>query len=40
MLTLAIATAGITVFGPSPVNPDSRPLTSNVGRPHVRSYTV
>ena len=32
MLTFAIATAGMTVFAPSPVKPDSRPLTSKVGR--------
>jgi hypothetical protein len=37
MLTFAIATAGSTVFAPSPVKPDSKPLTSNVGRAHVRS---
>ena len=37
MLTLAIAVAGSTVFAPSPVKPDSRPLTSNVGRAHTRS---
>ena len=36
MLTFAIATAGNTVFAPSPVNPESRPLTSKVGRAQVR----
>src|SRR5258708_34093949 len=40
MLTFAIATAGRTVFAPSPVNPDSRPLISNVGRAHVLSSVV
>ncbi len=39
MLTFAMATAGNTVFGPSPVKPESSPLTSNVGRPHTRSST-
>ena len=37
---LALATAGITVFAPSPVNPDSKPLISTVGRAHVRSSVV
>ena len=37
MLTLAIAVAGSTVFAPSPVKPDSSPLTSNVGRAQTRS---
>ncbi len=40
MLTLAMATAGSTVLAPSPVNPDNRPLTSNVGRAHTRSSVV
>ena len=40
MLTLAIATAGMTVLAPSPVNPLSSPLTSNVGRPQTRSRVV
>ena len=40
MLTLAIATAGITVFAPSPVNPPSRPFTSNVGLAQTRSSVV
>ena len=40
MLTFAIATAGSTVFAPSPVKPDSRPFTSKVGRAHVRSSVV
>jgi hypothetical protein len=40
MLIFAIATAGSTVFAPSPVNPDSRPLTSIVGLAHVRSSVV
>ena len=40
MLILAIDTAGSTVLAPSPVNPDSRPLTSSVGRAHVRSSVV
>jgi hypothetical protein len=37
MLTLAIAVAGNTVFAPSPVNPESNPFTSKVGRAHTRS---
>ena len=40
MLIFAIATAGSTVFAPSPVKPESSPLTSNVGRAHVRSSVV
>ena len=40
MLTLAMATAGSTVFAPSPVNPESSPLTSNVGRAQMRSSVV
>ena len=40
MLIFAIATAGSTVFAPSPVKPDSSPFTSNVGRAHVRSSVV
>ena len=36
----AIAIAGITVFAPSAVKPDSKPLTSNVGRPQTRSSVV
>ena len=40
MLTFAIAIAGSTVFAPSPVNPDSSPFTSKVGRAHVRSSVV
>ena len=39
MLTFAIATAGITVFAPSPVKPLSSPFTSNVGRAQTRSST-
>jgi hypothetical protein len=37
MLILAIATAGSTVFAPSPVKPESRPFTSKVGRAQTRS---
>ena len=37
---IAIAVAGSTVFAPSPVKPDSRPFTSNVGLAHVRSSVV
>src|SRR5207248_1864797 len=40
MLIFAMATAGRTVFAPSPVNPDSMPLTSSVGRAQVRSSVV
>ncbi len=40
MLTFAIATAGSTVFAPSPVKPESSPLTSKVGRAQVRSSVV
>ena len=36
---VAIATAGITVFAPSPVKPLSRPFTSKVGRAQTRSST-
>ena len=37
MLTFAIATAGMTVFAPSPVKPPRMPFTSKVGRAHTRS---
>ena len=37
VLLIAIAVAGSTVFAPSPVNPDSNPFTSNVGRAQTRS---
>src|SRR5262245_19688775 len=40
MLILAIATAGRTVLAPSPVNPDSRPFISSVGRAHARSIVL
>ena len=40
MLTLAMAMAGSTVLAPSPVKPDNKPFTSNVGRAHVRSRVV
>ena len=40
MLTFAIAMAGRTVLAPSPVKPESKPFTSNVGRPHTRSSVV
>ena len=37
---LAIAQAGMTVLDPSPVKPESIPLTSRVGRAPVRSLAV
>jgi hypothetical protein len=39
MLIFAMATAGSTVFAPSPVNPDSSPFTSTSAR-QVRSSVV